>query len=358
MMDIIQSGKVKPLGAGGFGEVFKVGDYIVKRVIITDHYDIKAYNDEILTWKKLSLNESMKPYMPVFCTSKHLNFDRPPQPKVNYFEQNNSKKAEQLKEFNIWIKEHSEKPLAAGFIFQKYEPVSDLHDLIYKWSSNKLSTEKGYKLFNDLVTAFNIFHNAGYIHRDIKPANILIKHADLKPLIVDFGLACEIPCLDTFAVGTTAFLPQNILEKNDKDRQNNVCEFPVKQEQIGFFESMKRSLGCSRSTRRRLGKVRVKLGTNVANPEYNRASDRYSLSIVLKELSKVVDWSDDPELKKYVDHIIIKYRSGIIPYLAASIGSHKTGAVGGTRSKKSRSNQTRLRRAQNMALGTRQQSGQ
>jgi serine/threonine protein kinase len=329
MIAQIQSGEVKPLGAGGFGEVFRVGDYIVKRIEIVGDTDISEYNKETRTWKMLSQNPAMKPYMPNFCTSRHIMMERPPKPEMNYSLINRSKINEQFLKLSTWYKEHGRKPLAIGFIFQKYEPVKDLYELIYgEWTAQKLEAGKGYALFIELVKAFDIFHSAGYIHRDIKPENILIRDGDMQPLIVDFGLACATPCEDTFAVGTTAYVSPNIIPQNADERQNGVCEFPVKQRQMGIFERMKRSLGCSRAMRTAKTKVRVKVTNTLAEPEFNRASDRYSLSLVLQELANVIDWTTAPDLKKQADDVIRKYRASIIPYLASSIAKKKGAVVG------------------------------
>ena len=341
MMTKIQSGEVKPLGAGGFGEVFRIGDYIIKRIEIVDDFDIRSYNKEVSTWKTLSQNPAMKPYMPEFCISKHLKTDRPPIPELTISSANKSKINAQFFQRNKWYTEHGQKPLAIGFIFQKYEAVKDLQELIYgEWTAQNLDANKGYDLFTELIKAFDIFHSIGYIHRDIKPANILIRDADMQPLIVDFGLACAIPCHDTDVVGTTAYISPNLVGKNVDERQNGMCDFPVKQRLLGVFERMKRSLGCSRAMRPAKTRVRVKVTNNVAEPEFNRASDRYSLSLVLQELANVIDWSTNPELKKQADDIIRIYRASIIPYLASSIAKKKAEeAVGG------RTNRSRTRRS-------------
>ena len=331
IIEEIQSGTAKSIGAGGFGEVFHIRDYIIKRIEIADGHDNMSYHNEVQTWMNLSQNPEMKQYMPAFCFAKRL--DRPPMPEVDYSSPNKLKVQEQLKQKDIWITEHGHEPQAVGFIFQKYEEVKDLYKLIYEeWAHNKLSGEEGYALIIELCKAFDILHKSGYIHRDIKPENILIK-GNMQPIIIDFGLACAVPCQDTYIKGTTAYLNPNIKKQllNNNNRPNSVCEFPVKQKHVGFFNRIKSMLPCSRARRILKTRVHVKLTNKVALPQYNRASDRYSLSLVLQELVNVIDWSYTPELKIQAGDIIRKYRAEIIPFLASSIAKQEGGKRGKTR---------------------------
>jgi len=317
LMQLVQDGHAQRLGAGGFGEVYKVGNYVAKRVIIKDQFDIMAYNAEVKTWKALTAYSPLKPYLPVYCGSNHIKIEMPPAPPPI----NTSKGSvtRQRAEIGNWITAVYGKPQAYAFIVQKYEPVRDLYDRLEEWKTTPLDAGNGLQLFNALVSGFNIFHNAGYIHRDIKPANILIRERDLSPIIVDFGLACKADECETYVAGTMSYLPQNLLEKNDEDRVNNVCNFPVVPEQVGFLEGLRRTMGCSRGSRRsKATSVHVKLSDKLAHPTYNRASDRYSLSLVLKELVDVIDWAEYGEWKQECVDLIKRYRAGVVPFLAAS----------------------------------------
>jgi len=316
MISTVQSGHAIRLGAGSFGQVYKVDDYVAKRIAIKDEHDRESYNSEVAVWKELTANGPLKPYLPAFCGARLIKVDLPPEP-VAPEEMSPETMKEYWRIFEAWYTDNYDKPRAYAFIFQRFEPVRDLDTLFEEWRLKPISTEKGIELFNALVDGFNLFHKAGYIHRDIKPANILIRDDDLSPIIVDFGLACKTPCNETGVVGTMAYLPQNLLAKNNNSRVNNVCLFPVKAEEVGFLEAMKRRMGCSRKQARKRA-VKVKLSNTVAVAKYNRASDRYALSIVLKELISVTDWTEYKEWKQDCEQIVARYRAEIVPFLAAS----------------------------------------
>jgi len=323
MMADIQEDRGTRLGSGGFGEVYRIGDYVAKRVMIIDQSDIRAFNHETTVWAELSAREEMKPYLPGFCGSRHIKTDKPPPPELK---PGNTNIATHWKAYERYLDEHSGKPEAIAFIFQKFEPVSDLHDKLVEWSEKPLPAEQGFTLINQIIMGFDLLHRAGYVHRDIKPANLLIRAGDLSPIIVDFGLVCKAPCDSEDLVGTMSYLPQNLLERNDEDRQNNVCQFPVKYKPAGFLQGLKQMMGCARKTRR-VGSVKVKLTNTVATPTYNKASDRYAISLVLKHLISVIDWTGHEAWKTDALATVKSYRSQIVPFLAASVGKKRAGGT-------------------------------
>ena len=335
MMTVVQKRRAIKLGSGAFGQVYRVADYVAKRIIIKDDYDRRSYDAEVATWEELTANGPLKPYLPAFCGAREIDMDLPPRPDMPTGTSPDEMHAH-WRALEAWMNATHNKPRAYAFIFQRFEPVRDLEARFGEWRLNPLSAENGIELFNALVGGFNLFHRAGYIHRDIKPANILIRDDDLSPIIVDFGLACKAPCNDTGVVGTPYYLPQNLLERNNANRQNNVCLFPVKAEEVGFLEALRRRMGCSRRRARKTA-VRVKLSNTVAVAKYNRASDRYALSLVLKELISVTKWDDYAEWKQDCEQIVARYRAAIVPFLAASkvpkIPAAAEGTTGGGRRK-------------------------
>ena len=316
MMVDIQAQRAIKLGSGTFGQVYKINNYVAKRIAIIDEYDRRSYEAEVGVWEGLTANVPLKPYLPAFCGTREIELDLPSRPEIPIGIPPEAMHVH-WRALVAWLDATRDKPRAYAFIFQRHEPVRDLETRFEEWRKTPLSTENGIELFNALVSGFNLFHKAGYIHRDIKPANILVRDADLSPIIVDFGLACKAPCKDTEVVGTMSYIPQNLLEKNSLYRQNNVCLFPVKAEEVGFLEAFKRRIGCSRKRALKTS-VRVKLSNTVAVAKYNRASDRFALSLVLKELISLTDWTDYAEWKHDCEQIVARYRASIVPFLAAS----------------------------------------
>lgn len=310
MIQQIMSGHAASLGEGSFGKVFKLGSYVVKRIDIADSNDMADYKNERRIWRTLSAYGPLRPYMPVYCGSTHIDVDIAGQ------------------------------PIARAFIFQRYEPVRNLLSRLGEWSTHPLDAGDGLQLFNALVSGFNIFHNAGYIHRDIKPANILIRDSDLSPIIVDFGLTCKVGECDSDVVGTMSYIPQNLIRKNDEDRVDVREEFPIGPGQGMTLVGRRRN---PRRGARPSPTVHVKLTDKVALPTYNRASDRYSLSLVLKQLIDVIDWAEYGEWKQECEDIIRRYRAGVLPFLAASLvekaeGGRRTRRRRATRKGRSRRN--------------------
>jgi serine/threonine protein kinase len=285
MIQQIMSGHAQGLGEGSFGKVFKLGNYVVKRIDIADSDDMADYNNERRVWRALTDYGPLKPYLPVYCGSTHIDVHIAGQ------------------------------PIARAFIFQIHEPVRNLLSRLGEWSTRPLDAGDGLQLFNALVSGFNIFHNAGYIHRDIKPANILIRDSDLSPIIVDFGLTCKGGSCDSDVVGTMSYIPQNLMRKNDEDRVDVVQEFPMGPGKGMVLVGRRRT---PRRGARAPTTVHVKLSDKVALPTYNRASDRYSLSLVLKQLVDVIDWAEYGEWKQECEDLIRRYRAGVLPFLVAT----------------------------------------
>ena len=312
----IEGGRARRLGMGSFGEVYKVGNYVAKRIEIKDDYDRASYAAEVAAWAELTTYAPLKPYLPAFCGSREVDQHLPPRP-VKPASRNREEMQSYWAALEIWHAEAYGRVSAYAYIFQKYEPVRDLEKRFEEWHRTPLSVEKGHELFDALIMGFSLFHKGGYIHRDIKPANILIRDADLSPIIVDFGLACKAPCNETGVVGTMAYVPQNLMEKNNNARKNYLVAFPVQPERVGFLQSLKRRMRLSSKTARKSA-VRVKLSNTVALAKYNRASDRYAISVILKELISVIDWGEYDDWKRDCEQIVARYRAEIVPFLAAS----------------------------------------
>jgi transcriptional regulator with GAF, ATPase, and Fis domain/tetratricopeptide (TPR) repeat protein len=63
----------------------------------------------------------------------------------------------------------------------------------------------GVTLAARLLSTLADVHARGLLHRDLKPGNVLLEHATLRPVILDFGLACPV---DSDAARTSAGTPR------------------------------------------------------------------------------------------------------------------------------------------------------
>jgi serine/threonine protein kinase/uncharacterized membrane protein YccF (DUF307 family) len=95
-------------------------------------------------------------------------------------------------------------------IAQIYE-IGELEDrrfIIVEWVDGlpiteawkDLDLEQRLELYIKVVDAVSVAHKRGIIHRDLKPSNILVT-SDLKPKVLDFGIALETSCLGNLETG-------------------------------------------------------------------------------------------------------------------------------------------------------------
>ena len=180
---------------------------------------VDDFNQEKSILRKLSLNPDVAPYIPKMC--------------------------------NAVIKGNN------GYIIQKYEDVKSLREFLD--DIEFLPSIYGFLMINNLLKGFKAIHEAGYLHRDIKPENILIR-MDLDklvyPIIIDFGLACKLPCHGAFLAGTPLYLPQNVIDKQNRFKK----KYFTSKVQLPFKQS--------------------------------KRSDKYALSLVLEEIYDKTEWLD------------------------------------------------------------------
>jgi len=313
------------LDEGGFGAVYKVDDLVVKKLELQDS-DLDTFKKEVSIWSTLSTNPELAPYLPEF---KGYGIKKGTvKPELNYSLANTDpeKYTEQYKK----LLEVSAEPDLYGFIFQTYVPVMGMDVFLSKFDSiNKFDAGIGFKLFNNLVSAFELLHAAGYVHRDVKPGNILIRIGEgndiTKPLIIDFGLACKMPCdveneslsNNYSAVGTPLYLPQNMLTLNDRYAGLNV-KFPVKAKERCMLNKIKNTIFCRRrQTRKSPNSVKVKTKNIKVKGVITKVVDDYALGLVLEELYNVIYWENNKAEKLTAKETIARHKGGIIPYLAA-----------------------------------------
>lgn len=293
------------LGSGASAHVFKLNKYVIKRIV-----DPTAENkNELDSWKQFSSNPIINQYIPEYYGYTII-------------------KNENATNDNGQDKSYL-------FIVQKYEPSMDLFSFLEK--TKVVPFERGYPFLLNICKGFDAIHEAGYIHRDIKSLNILIRTEEDKksvwkrfttskktynpqPILIDFGSVCKLPCDCRSLEGTTiSYLPKNILPFSN--RSNTSVNFPVfTRKRTLFSRAMNVIPSICRTRRNTKNKsVKVKLTTKSVSPIYTVATDNYALSLVLSELFEAIDWSNNPKEKEEVQDIIRKYKSQIMPFLAANV---------------------------------------
>jgi serine/threonine protein kinase len=314
MAEGILQKRYTPLGAGTFGAVFHIGDYIVKRIILINKYEVADFEHEVTIWKHLAAIPAMRPYMPQFCRALLIE-NAPPPPEIQDYAA-----LPFMEQYPTWYQERQEwerlykdEHFAYGFIFQVFEPVRELHDIFQGALKIPFSADMGYKLFTDITNGFSILHQAGIVHRDIKADNILIRQNG-SPIIIDFGMACKLfdehGKLQACAIpyhGIKNYTPQNYQAVGKRKHLPRIFTNELQSVKRGWLTTTKKPV-----------KVAVK---GVADPISNPASDMYTLSItVLRPLVAVTDWSGNRRYERWAKKTIQEYERAIVPFLAANIG--------------------------------------
>lgn len=172
----------KLLGSGGQGTVYKIGDYVLKIVDLQNNHKLRAaFQIEKGILEELAENPLMAGYLPQLCSIEE-------RPIYGQFR---------------------------GYILQRYEKVLSLMEVMedLEDESKKMSFEIGSEIIRNLIEGMLRLHIIGFVHRDIKPENILIRIEGniTKPIFIDFGLACKMPCEGVPLAGTLRYIPSNFL---------------------------------------------------------------------------------------------------------------------------------------------------
>jgi serine/threonine protein kinase len=313
-----QANDLPLLGSGGSGEVYRVDDMVVKKMDVSTD-ELADFKKEVAAWAEFSSNPHIAPYIPRYLGHVIKKTDRPPMPSYNSYAADPEKFRRNER---AWF--NSEEPDYYCFIIQAFEPVVDLAE--YLETNPRITYDFGYPLFNNLIAGFQHIHEAGYIHRDIKTKNILIRttgaHTTM-PIIIDFGLACKIPCAQDALcrsnnmgpMGSNFYIAQNMLPLADRSEFHERA-FPVARRPNSMLQKVKMTLGCAR--RRPNKTVKVRTSTNKLPGVYTIATDNYALALVLADVYDSIDWSAHKPEKMEAKAQIDRLRSQIIPYLAAT----------------------------------------
>ena len=179
---------INPLGAGGFGAVFRIRD---KRV----------FNESVL--KIISKQNTNKKY---FDKEKNflLKVKGPNIVKlIDYYEDDKS---------DYYY-----------FVFEKME--GDLQQLLDTKYKNGMPLEMIKKIFSQLNSALKLMKNCEISHRDLKPANILYSYIGENDFIIklaDFGLVTT--DLKNTKIATYAGTPFYMAPEIEKGKYNDKCD--------------------------------------------------------------------------------------------------------------------------------------
>ena len=176
-----------PLGAGGFGAVFRIRD---KRV----------FNERVL--KIISKQNTEKKYFDkeknFLLKVKGTNIVK----LIDYYEDNKS--------------DHY------YFVFEKME--GDLQQLLDTKYKNGMPLEMIKKIFSQLNSALKLMKNFEISHRDLKPANILYSYIGENDFIIklaDFGISTDLKTTQSATIiGTPVYMAPEI----EKGKYNDKCD--------------------------------------------------------------------------------------------------------------------------------------
>ena len=147
------------LGSGGFGVTYKITEAKTDKLFALKTLNIEARSRA--DFKQLQtkfINEAI-----ALASCPHPNIVRV-YPQV-------------FQEGELWC------------MVMEYVEGEDLGRYIEK--NGQLSESKAIFIITKVGEALSSIHQKGFLHRDIKPANILLRSADLSPVLIDFGLARE-----------------------------------------------------------------------------------------------------------------------------------------------------------------------
>ncbi|NXQ09211.1 E2AK2 kinase, partial [Vidua macroura] len=156
--------KIEPIGAGGFGNVFKATStcdkktYAIKRVEFTEKVEREAEGLATLT------HENIVRYHSSWKGEDHMKYSDSSQ--------------------------NSDQKILCIFIQMEFCEQGTLENWIAKTSKDRKYHEMAQDKFLQIVKGVEYIHSEKLIHRDLKPQNIFLSHNKIK--IGDFGLVTSV----------------------------------------------------------------------------------------------------------------------------------------------------------------------
>lgn len=261
MMDKFGVKSISSLGEGGEGEVYKIGDFVVKIIpFLDDQYEENTFHraqfvKEMEFWNRFFPKKSILSRIRNAVTCRRRGVcGQKPLTLIDFLPK--------YIESKVWDESTT---FTYGVIVFQYEYVMDMHNYIHTYYK-KIPYKRGTEIFNNLVKGFQLLHEAGYAHVDIKPSNILIRDSSNIPIIIDFGFMCKLEECDR-RIGTYSYIPKVMrpyfIDPDDWLEEGN--------------------------SREKKNPLKLKMGAN---------TDKYSLALTLGQWMTNIDWSGGPPGEK------------------------------------------------------------
>jgi serine/threonine protein kinase len=261
MMDKFGVKSISSLGEGGEGEVYKIGDFVVKIIpFLDDEYEENTFHraqfvKEMEFWNRFFPKKSILSRIRNAVTCRRRGVcGQKPLTLIDFLPK--------YIESKVWDESTT---FTYGVIVFQYEYVMDMHNYIHTYYK-KIPYKRGTEIFNNLVKGFQLLHEAGYAHVDIKPSNILIRNNSNIPIIIDFGFMCKLEECDR-RIGTYSYIPKVMrpyfIDPDDWLEEGN--------------------------SREKKNPLKLKMGAN---------TDKYSLALTLGQWMTNIDWSGGPPGEK------------------------------------------------------------